>query len=294
MRKTERKRNKGNDMNTQLFKGYGLLGMAGFCLLIGSAASADPVGKIEICHKPGERAQRILVINPGSVADHESHGDYVVEPEVCDGLDSDCEKPPVADNDTCDDGIACTVDTCAGMPGCFSVPEDGLCDDGNVNTTDSCDAADPSADLDGCVFTQIAVCGNGVKEAAEQCDDGNNINNDGCDTSCQVTVACPCIDFWRDGNAIGVDFPDDVAIPLVDGGGDCTTNQSWFYESEAGSDLSIHAQRNSATQFECVVFRYTQSNSTIITVPDTGPLTEACVLYVEEDAVPGTNICTDP
>jgi len=182
-------------MTTRLFKDFGVLTIAGICLLIGSAANAAPTGKIDICHKPGQRAQKILNINPGSVADHEGHGDYVVEPEVCDGLDSDCEKPPVADNDVdCSDGIACTVDSCAGMPGCFNDPDDFFCDDGNVNTTDSCDATNPSADLDGCVNTPIAFCGDGViNQAEEQCDDGNNDDGDGCSASCEIeVVACPC------------------------------------------------------------------------------------------------------
>ncbi len=161
---------------------FGVLAIAGFCLLLGSVASAAPVGKVEICHKPGNHNQKILKINPATVSDHEAHGDYLVETEVCDGLDQDCEKPPVADNDVdCSDGIACTVDSCAGSSGCFNLPEDSLCDDQNPNTLDECSIIEG-----GCVNTPIQVCGNGTVEPPEECDDGNNDDGDGCSAVCEI------------------------------------------------------------------------------------------------------------
>ncbi len=50
----------------------------------------------------------------------------------------------------CDDGKACTVDSCVPGQGCAFVPEDSKCDDANPCTTDVCDP------LEGCVHEPIA------------------------------------------------------------------------------------------------------------------------------------------
>lgn len=39
--------------------------------------------------------------------------------------------------------------------------------------------------VNGSCATQTAVCGNGIREAGEQCDDGNTTNLDGCSSTCQ-------------------------------------------------------------------------------------------------------------
>lgn len=137
-------------------KGGIALAIASFSLFFGLAANAAPTGKIDICHKPGEPNQKILNINPGSVANHQGHGDYVVDVEQCDAIaDNNCDGTlgTQAENDeSCpDDGVACTVSTCVG-PDCVNEPNDALCDDANPNTTDSCDA-----NL-GCVNEPISGC----------------------------------------------------------------------------------------------------------------------------------------
>jgi len=168
---------------------YGAPIIVGLCLLLGSVANAAPTGKIDICHKPGARNQRILNINPEKDGPkHFGHGDYEVQPEVCDGQDSDCDNPINPDNGVdCSDGIACTVDTCAGLPGCFNTPDDNLCDDQDPTTLDECSVASG-----GCVNTPIQVCGNGTVEAPEQCDDGNTVGGDGCSAICEIEIECPC------------------------------------------------------------------------------------------------------
>jgi len=174
-------------MKSIVFKSYGAIAIAGLWLFVGSMANAVPTGKIDICHKPGDISQRILNVNPSSLPGHVGHGDYVVEPEVCDGVDSDCEKPPVADNGVdCSDGIACTVDSCAGVAGCFNDPDNFLCDDSDPNTLDECSIADG-----GCVNTPIAFCGDGIVDPGEECDDGNNDDGDGCSATCTVEAVCP-------------------------------------------------------------------------------------------------------
>jgi len=99
--------------------------------------------------------------------------------------DDGCMAEPVQDGAGCDDGNACTLtDTClAGACVGANVPD---CDDSDKCTADSCN---PAA---GCVHDAITpCCGNGSKEAGEQCDDGNNNDGDGCSAQCQSESDCP-------------------------------------------------------------------------------------------------------
>ncbi len=70
------------------------------------------------------------------------------------------------------------------------------------------------------------VCGNGVKEADEECDDGNLINGDGCDENCkEESIYDFCAQFycgwscymadWKN-NEPGIRFPGDCTIVLVE------------------------------------------------------------------------------
>jgi hypothetical protein len=132
--------------------------------------------------------------------------------EVCNGVDDDCNG--LTDENTCDDGNGCTVDTCDGAEGCKHAPlnegecldgdvctiadhcEAGLCvgtpvdcNDDNPCTTDSCDG------LGGCAFEHIvAICDDGdactlgdicqdgacAGSASLTCDDGNPCTDDSC------------------------------------------------------------------------------------------------------------------
>jgi len=83
----------------------------------------------------------------------------------------------------CDDGNACTSDSCVPLAGCTYLPIDGPCEDGNPCTTgDVCTGAK-------------CVPGNGWKS----CDDGNLCTSDSCNPAagCQHTAnTLPC----EDGN----------------------------------------------------------------------------------------------
>ena len=57
--------------------------------------------------------------------------------EVCNGIDDDCDSE-TDEGALCDDGIACTIDTCGGPEGCLVVPDHLACDDANECTTDTC------------------------------------------------------------------------------------------------------------------------------------------------------------
>ena len=116
-------------MISHVFKRYEVLGIAGFCLLLATAANAAPPAKIDVCHVPPdtpENIQRILVsAKGGALDDHLSHGDWLVSEEMCDAI---------ADND------------CDGIPG-TPVQDEASCDDSNPDTT-----------VDACVATSCLNC----------------------------------------------------------------------------------------------------------------------------------------
>jgi hypothetical protein len=62
---------------------------------------------------------------------------------------------------TCDDGVACTLDTCDPGLGCLALPSAAACTDGDPCTQDACDPGAP-AGTDGCshqVATDGTLCG---------------------------------------------------------------------------------------------------------------------------------------
>lgn len=68
-------------MNNRLLNVYGVLVMAGSCLLFAAGANAKPA-KVDICHAPPDNPQNIQHIQVGTkgsaLLDHLSHGDWVV------------------------------------------------------------------------------------------------------------------------------------------------------------------------------------------------------------------------
>ena len=100
------------------------------------------------------------------------------EPEICDGLDNDCDDD--IDEETCDDENPCTEDVCLGVDGCNHIPVDaGECMDGDPCTVaDHCEAG-------ACVGSAV------------ECDDKNPCTEDSCTATggCEFTpVFGPCDD----------------------------------------------------------------------------------------------------
>lgn len=130
--------------------------------------------------------------NPGNGCEYECQ---LSGEEVCDGEDNDCDG--FLDEESCDDGVDCTLDTCNAQLGCEHTPADLLCDDDNPCTTGSCDL------LDGCSFLPVAGA----------CDDGNPCTSgDQCQgASCvgEVVAKC-CLEDGEcdDGNSCTADLCD--------------------------------------------------------------------------------------
>ena len=192
--------------------------------------------------------------------------------EVCNGVDDDCDgdvdEPEEVGGDyvnLCDDGNACTEETCDGEAGCvYESLNEGECMDGDVCTVgDHCEAGQ-------CIGLPIV------------CDDGNPCTDDMCDGlgGCDAksnTVACddgqPCTvaDACQDGACAG--FPvdcdcetDDDCLAFDDGD---LCNGTLVCNKEA---FPYQCTVDAATVVECLPMDETVC-ALAICVPETGDCT---------------------
>jgi hypothetical protein len=109
------------------------------------------------------------IVDTGCDSDAECDDGNACTTDTC-NADGSCSNGGVS----CDDGNACTLDSCDAVSGCYS--ETITCNDGNNCTTDSCDPAV------------------GCSTAPVSCDDGNDCTIDTCnaaDGSCTNVDQCP-------------------------------------------------------------------------------------------------------
>jgi hypothetical protein len=158
-------------------------------------------------------------------------------PQNCGGR---CQAGSCTGAVSCDDGNACSVDSCDQALGCVHTPP--TCDDGNLCTFDSCDAATRA-----CTHTQFPnFCDDLDGCTTDSCDPGRGcIHTNICDDHDACTIdfersnaghVCDCVHFPRtcsDGNACTVDSCDRVTgcfnTPLTgtlcDDGNLCTVGE---------------------------------------------------------------------
>ena len=158
------------------------------------ALAQDCSQKVSICHSASGK-YRTLVVSSCAVAGHLSHGDYA---GAC---ENNCNLTG------CNDGNACTTDTCNTSTGqCSSTAIS--CDDSNACTSDACSPAT------GCFHSAVIV------------DDGNACTADSCTPATGVVHTPVNVD---DGNACTVDSCNPATGPVhtpvpTDDGNACTSD----------------------------------------------------------------------
>ena len=143
------------------------------------------------------KAPFVCKVNPATVIQCDPAGDSVCAMSTCNPIDGKCT--PVGQNKgvACDDGSVCTVgETCAGALCQAGVASN--CDDGNACTDDSCDDklgcahkanAAQCNDANGCTMGD-ACADSTCKGVVNDCDDKNLCTTDACDplVGCKYTA----------------------------------------------------------------------------------------------------------
>jgi len=162
--------------------------------VIGSTPASDSMdaeiidGVIVVSDQAGD-----CVVNPGQCDDG-----LACTADSCNGLTGECVH--TADDTACDDGVSCSVDLCDLDVGCVSLGDHSACDDGDACTSDECVPAvgcssvaieDGGSCEDGdlCTTGDTCLAGSCNGGSPLDCDDGNDCTLDGCDadTGCVST-----------------------------------------------------------------------------------------------------------
>jgi hypothetical protein len=192
---------------------------------------------------------------------------------------------------TCDDGIACTTDTCTAPTGCISTPDVKTCDDNDPCTTDTCTAqgcqhATAAAntacdDANSCTvgeFCTAGKCGNGQAK----CADGNACTNDVCTGG---TCTFPA-------NTVACDDGDPCTGPDLCAGGACKGGAALLWQTSVTFKATGASQNPNGPGFANAAVL---ANSALVVVGDTAPGVEdsnatVSVLDLQGNAVAQTLI----
>lgn len=151
----------------------------------------------------------------------EADGDLCTT-DHCDGNGS-CV---LLDDVVCDDGLACTVDSCVSATGlCHFKENNASCDDSIACTDDRCDIDHPAADANGCVSTP---------NTGNCAEDGVSCSNESCDpTHPDADALTGCVSTSNDGKCVndglfctGAEVCDADAGGCVSEGNPCHNNSS--------------------------------------------------------------------
>lgn len=149
-------------MCTRLLKGYGVLSVAGVCLLLAAGAAVAKPNKVSVCHVPADTPENTQLIEVGgngnAVADHLAHGDWLVTDPICDAIaDNDCDGEVDGDLDR----LYCIDET---------GNEDAFCADGTCMEPEP-PVECPCEEIYATAIDQYVGVGNPVPTAATECNE---------------------------------------------------------------------------------------------------------------------------
>lgn len=145
---------------------------------------------------------------------------------------------------SCNDGIACTADSCDPVKGCIATPKDELCDDGDACTKQTCDAAT------GCKQAGFAV--------GAACDDGNACTKaetctDKGDCTGESTCACTTdADCKQDNLCLG---------PVACLAGKCMTDSTKAVVCDSSGDTACMKSVCAASSGQCALAALTEGKA---------------------------------